>query len=509
MVRPQEDVEKALSKPASVPGFAPMEFTPELKAGFVVTLSSHDCGLSIPSSSSSSSSTTSSQSMRSENFEKDLSPALPEKRGSRMSRYLFYNFFSVYRVLFAIIFMGNLGTFIGFVVKTKGAPNMTDVGNATSANLMVSILFRQEHFVNLLYEIFTCAPLSAPLVVRRALTKVFHYGGVHSGCGVAATVWYLLFVAIGTKDFVQHPSPGTVANLITSYILITMLLGILLGAHPRFRSMFHDHFEVTHRFAGWTALVVFWVHTFLAAEETRKAASESLGLSLVKSPGFWFLVVSTICILGSWTPTKQREVIPERLSDHAIRLRFNYRRMKPFCGVRVSDSPLTEWHAFATIPDNDAKGYSIVVSNAGDWTNRTIMNPPKKLYIRGSPLRNLLYGSRLFQRIVVVATGSGIGPCLSLMYADITPKRIFWSTANPEVTYGQGIMDTVRRSDRNAVIWDTRKQGRPDMVAVTHQLYVEFQAEAVFIISNPKVTRKVVYGLESRGIACYGAIFDS
>jgi hypothetical protein len=47
------------------------------------------------------------------------------------------------------------------------------------------------------------------------------------------------------------------------------------------------------------------------------------------------------------------------------------------------------------------------------------------------------------------------------------------------------------------------------MVAITYKLVVDSQAEAVFIISNPKLTRRVVYGMESRGIAAYGAIFDS
>ncbi len=47
------------------------------------------------------------------------------------------------------------------------------------------------------------------------------------------------------------------------------------------------------------------------------------------------------------------------------------------------------------------------------------------------------------------------------------------------------------------------------MVALTYQLVLESNAEAVFIISNPKVTKKVVYGMETRGIPAYGAIFDS
>jgi hypothetical protein len=35
------------------------------------------------------------------------------------------------------------------------------------------------------------------------------------------------------------------------------------------------------------------------------------------------------------------------------------------------------------------------------------------------------------------------------------------------------------------------------------------KAEAVVVISNQRVTKKVVYGLEARGMPAYGAIFDS
>jgi glutamine phosphoribosylpyrophosphate amidotransferase len=47
------------------------------------------------------------------------------------------------------------------------------------------------------------------------------------------------------------------------------------------------------------------------------------------------------------------------------------------------------------------------------------------------------------------------------------------------------------------------------MVEMCWNLVQESGAEAVFIISNPKVTWKVVYGMETRGIPAYGAIFDS
>ncbi len=47
------------------------------------------------------------------------------------------------------------------------------------------------------------------------------------------------------------------------------------------------------------------------------------------------------------------------------------------------------------------------------------------------------------------------------------------------------------------------------MVKLTYRLVREFNAEAVVIISNESLTRKVVYGMMSRGIPAFGAIWDS
>ncbi|KAJ6615592.1 hypothetical protein B0H10DRAFT_2220240 [Mycena sp. CBHHK59/15] len=440
---------------------------------------------------------------------------LPVKLGkSSFTRWLHHIAFTYYRKTFTLIFVVNLIAFIVFVVKKDGHPLAPSVGSAASANLMVTLLFRQENFVNLVYEIAVACPHSAPLWLRRRLARVFHYGGAHSGAGVAAVVWYIMYTAVTTRDYIASPNKWALANLSTSCILVTMFCFILAAAHPVLRRRYHDHFEAVHRYSGWVALATFWMHSVFSANQYRvlEAGPPSIGRYLISTPNFWTLCISTSCSILSWGRLRRQEVYPEVLSSHAIRLHFKYRDMPPFYGLKISTKPLLEWHAFATVPDDDGtgpKGFSLVVSNAGDWTRECIKNPPKKLWVRGYPLHGLLYTSKLFKKIVVVATGSGIGPCLSLFYADVTPRRIFWSTPNPAVTYGDKIMQAVKKADPDAWIWDTRTDGRPDMVAVTYRLVVEAQAEAVFIISNPKLTRRVVYGMESRGIAAYGAIFDS
>jgi predicted ferric reductase len=408
-----------------------------------------------------------------------------------------------------------LAVIVALVADARGTPSSRSIGSAASANLLASLLFRQEEWVNMVYEVFTMVPHTWPLYIRKRLAKVFHYGGCHSGAGTAAVVWYILYTILVTKEYVKERAHDIMVDMICSCILVTMFITILTSAHPTLRRRFHDYFEAFHRFAGWVALANFWTHNIFAANIIARKTNDSVGRVLIMEPNFWFICLSTSCSIASWSRLRHVTVYPEKLSNHASRLHFKYRTMQPFYGVKISDKPLTEWHAFATIPDIDPEshkinGFSVIVSNAGDWTKKQINKPrDRKLWVRGAPLHGLLYTSRLFKQIVLVATGSGIGPCLSLMFANETPLRMLWSTRNPATTYGPKIVAEVKRADPDAIIWDTTEKGYPDIVLETYKLVQECKAEAVYIISNPKVTEKVVFGMISRGIPAYGAIFDS
>lgn len=76
-------------------------------------------------------------------------------------------------------------------------------------------------------------------------------------------------------------------------------------------------------------------------------------------------------------------------------------------------------------------------------------------------------------------------------------------------TFGDEFVDSILEKSPGAVIYDTRKHGKPDMVKLTYRLVKEFNAEAVCVISNKKLTDQVVYGMMSRGIPAFGAIWDS
>lgn len=93
---------------------------------------------------------------------------------------------------------------------------------------------------------------------------------------MASTIWLAIFT-VGTT--IVH-ADATI--LVVSYLILALLLTMLVFAHPTTRQKYHDQFELVHRFAGWTALALFWAQTLVFASDFRGA--QSLGEALVSSP---------------------------------------------------------------------------------------------------------------------------------------------------------------------------------------------------------------------------------
>ena len=440
-------------------------------------------------------------------------PKLPFKQERKIFRDLRHNLLNVYQRLFSVVFIGNMIAFIIELVMHRHSqpfgPPLGNVATAAAANVLGAILIRQEYVINGLYTFFCWTPHWTPLRIRRMVAKLYHFGGVHSGCAFSATVWFILYTALVTKQYADGDfnQPAVIA---ITYILLVLFLSICIFAIPKFRIFSHNTFEAIHRFAGWVAIALFWVEILLVLHaEAQIPGSGSLGILVIQAPAFWFLLIITFFIILPWLRLRKVPAYPEVLSNHAVRIHFKYMKMGPILGIRITHNPMKEWHAFATVPEKDGSSFSLIVSDNGDWTKKQIMEPSNSYWIRGVPITGVLRMAMVFKRVVVVTTGSGIGPCLSMLVAHPMPCRILWSTPNPLQTYGENILQLVTDADPDAMIINTRASGRPDMVALAYHMYLESKAEAVFIISNPYLTRKVVYGMQSRGIPAYGPIWDS
>jgi hypothetical protein len=439
-----------------------------------------------------------------------------EKLDQKPFRQLRHIIFTVYRRLFTVVILANIiGLIFLDIYPQDNNSYIKAISSAASANLFVAVAIRQDYIINLLCEIFAATPKSTPLRIRRILTKVFEFGGVHSSAAICSLAWFVRLAVYLTISF-ENGHLRNIPVLALAYVLLLLFTGIVIFAHPKLRTKAHNTFERIHRFGGWLCSITFWTLIILTAKALSEApdSQHSVSYILIRLPSFWLLTLNTIHSLIPWLRLRKLQATPELLSDHALRLHLKA-NIADFYTIRISDSPLSEWHSFACFVDakpRNGSTNSIVISRAGDWTAKTIAEPKPYYWTRGQPTRGVLYMSLIFRSVVLVTTGSGIGPCLNLLSMDTSTRpsvRVLWSAPKPLETFGEEIVGNIQAADPGAVIWDTKKFGRPDMVGLAWQLLKESQAEAVFVISNPKVTKMVVYALESRGVAAYGPIFDS
>ena len=386
----------------------------------------------------------------------------------------------------AVIAIGNLAALAG------GAA----MSSMLLANLALAVLARQQYFINLAFWLATRAPVSWPLRIRWTLGKVYHlFGGLHIGATVCATVWFTLFTATLTAQLIAGTASYGVGLVGLTYLILVLLIGMVVLASAPLRQKHHDLFERSHRFGGWTVLALFGLHSYLSAA------------------GPAHVVVLGLVVVSVALPWLRLRRVPVRIdspSAHVALTRFDY-GVTPFAGssTTVSRNPLLEWHSFANVPSPNQHGFRLTISRAGDWTATLIDDKPSHLWVKGIPTAGVGNIDQLFRRVVWVATGSGIGPCLPHLLAGQVPSRLVWSTRHPRATYGDELVDEILAVQPDALVWDTTSRGKPDLLALAYQAYVDSGAEAVICISNKKTTWHIVEELEIRGIPAYGAIWDS
>lgn len=378
---------------------------------------------------------------------------------------------------------------------------------AATVNLGVAALIRQQYVVNFLFFVATRAPLRWPLRVRSGLAKVYHIGGIHIGCAISATFWFFSFASLVTFDKTTGESlRGLIALHVVVIAICIDFLVITVFALPVLRERSHDIFEATHRYGGWLALVLFGALVFLFAAVT----GGNVAGSIADSVNTWILLVVVVSVAIPWLQLRKVTVDIDTPSDHVALARFDY-GARPAAGsfTRIAGSPLGQSHSFATIPAPGSDGYRVAISKAGDWTGTLINAAPEQLWVRGVPTAGVATVARLFSKVVWIATGSGIAPCIPHLLTGETPAQLVWVTRNPERTYGKALVDEILTAQPDAIIWDTDSKCKPDLAELAYRAYRDSGAEAIICISNKRTTFHVVTELAQRGVPAFGPIWDS
>ncbi|GLU22902.1 hypothetical protein SLE2022_389390 [Rubroshorea leprosula] len=147
----------------------------------------------------------------------------------------------------------------------------------------------------------------------------------------------------------------------------------------------------------------------------------------------------------------------------------------------------------------------------GDFTKSLVSNPPSHLWVRQVHFAGLPYLVNMYNRVLLVATGSGICVFLSFL---LQPCRasvcLLWVAKEIKQNFGKEIEEMVSRHPKNKVIvHDTALFGRPNVSEMSVEAAKKWEAEVVIVTSNPEGSRDVVNACKASGIPAFGPIWDS
>ncbi|KAF8364817.1 hypothetical protein HHK36_033208 [Tetracentron sinense] len=445
-----------------------------------------------------------------DDIEKQNQPLkVAKQRDSRLSILLLdQGLFTVYKCLFFACLTLNV---IGLLLAATGHfPYANRKASLFSiGNILALSLCRSEAFLRIVFWV-TVKLLGrpwVPLPLKTATTSFLQcLGGIHSGCGVSSIVWlvYALILTIANKENTSQE----IINV--AFTILSLLCISSLAAFPLVRHLHHNVFERTHRFAGWTALILLWVFIVLTiCYEPIHETYDFRVSKLVNKQEFWLTVAITILIILPWVTVRRVPVEITAASTHAAIIKFEGGVQAGILG-RISPSPLSEWHAFGIISDGKEE-HMMLAGAVGDFTKSLVSNPPSNLWVRQVHFAGLPYLVNLYERVVVVATGSGICVFLSFLLqpcpADVC---LVWVAKGIEQNFGKGIKEMMSGFPKDKVIiHDTAISGRPNVAEMSVTAAMNWRAQVVIVTSNPEGSRDVVSACKAAGIPAFGPIWDS
>ncbi|TMW82027.1 hypothetical protein EJD97_007019 [Solanum chilense] len=418
--------------------------------------------------------------------------------------------FTVYKRLFALSFIINM-TFL-ILASTGNFPYARKKAVLFSiGNIFALTLCRSEAFLRVVFWLaVNCLGWSwIPTRIKTMVTSLLQsLGGIHSGCAISSIAW-LIYALILTLNDKKNTSPEIV---IVAFAILSLLSLSSLAAFPLIRHLHHNLFERIHRFVGWIALSLLWIFITLTVSydpKTKSYNNAGIGSKLIKQQEFLFTSGITLLIVIPWMTVRRVPVKVTSPSGHATIIKFEGGVKAGILG-RISPSPLSEWHAFGIISDGKDE-HMMLAGAVGDFTKTLVSNPPSHLWVRQVHFAGLPYLVNMYNRVLVVATGSGICVFLSFLLQPSAANVCFlWVTKGVEQNFGKEIKEMLSgHSKEKVIIHDTALLGRPNVSEMSVEAARKWRAEVVIVTSNPQGSRDVVNACKKSGIPAFGPIWDS
>lgn len=387
------------------------------------------------------------------------------------------------------------------------------------SNILVAILVRNELILHLLYRLAVWTSVKIVYGKYYLNSGVHYIGGVHASCATWGFLWLIVDVLqqLGNpSDPLSMATSSDPISMATSSILLTLLFIIILTAIPPFRDKFHDTFEISHRYLGWSCLIILILHQIRF--QFIIALNQAYPLeTLLTNPVLLMIALMIFSIFLPWISVQCFNNFRMHCPSEGVLVVTLPGRADVGTFARISLDGI-EWHSFSVAGTSFSKQTAeseihLIIGAVGDWTKNLIRqvekgNLPKRLWVRRVKPPGFMFSINAYSRVVVIATGAGIAPVIPHVIENSHKLCIVWIANEHEQTYGEKLWSLLDSHPR-CNIFDTGMHGRPNVEQLAIQAVRDFRAQAVFCVSNKAVTKKVVKSCLGKGIPAYGATWDS
>ena len=175
---------------------------------------------------------------------------------------------------------------------------------------------------------------------------------------------------------------------------------------------------------------------------------------LLRAPSVLLLAALVMLVAHPWLGVRRLRAEFLAVTAEVVVVALPGRRMLGEF-VRVSREG-REWHSFAvaTTGGEGADRYCLVIRRAGDWTERLASDvehgrAPARLWVRRMRGYGFMYHAQAYRRVLMVATGAGIGPVLPyLLGRSPVQLECLWIGRGHRAAMGPDLVDRVLAAGR-------------------------------------------------------------
>ncbi len=332
---------------------------------------------------------------------------------------------------------------------------------------------------------------------------------------MAASTLMWLGIHAGHKPF----TPPYIAE-----VLLVTLLGlvsiIIITSLAVFRRKYHNHFENIHRYGGYLAVMLLIAYFLLTGIESSYSLTDFLS-----QPESYLILAIVTMLVTPWIGVS--EVYPElvHVGPNVIGMRLPG---EPSFGTYTRITLSNRYfHPFgdSMYDFDDENNRVIYITPAGDRTTEVVEAAKKGRFlltestVRMRRFKGFMYHHANYDNILILVTGGGIAPVIPCLVLNTRTRiNVLWIGKDQPEEFTQplleSLMNKISDQEINVHLLNTND---PDLKAFTDKTYIalllkacdHYNPEAVFVMSNQKLTIDAIHALKECGWKAYGATFDS